>query len=81
MPSKKRNTAEPDHNPRKTGIKDNSHKSGKQAQARDQRRLEALARQEAYNSLSNEQKIARAVATPGASARELKRLRSQGAKV
>lgn len=70
-------TEKTEANPRRTGNKDNSHKSGKQAQARAQRRLEAQERQAEYDALPLEEKVARAVAAPGASVRELKRLRSK----
>lgn len=71
--AKKRN-AEPEVDPRKTGIKDNDHKSGKQARARDQRRADAIERQAAYDALTVDEKVARATAAPGNAARELKRL-------
>lgn len=69
-------TEKTEANPRRTGNKDNSRKSGKQAQARAQRRLEAQERQAEYDALPLEEKVARAVVAPGNSARELKRLRS-----
>lgn len=72
--AKKRSNAEPDIDPRRTGVKDNSHKSGKQARAKDQRRADAVERQAAYDALTHDEKVERAMTAPGNAARELKRL-------
>lgn len=58
--------------------KDNSSKSGKAARRLAEKRLRALQRQEAYDKLTNAERLRRLDTRPGESRRERERLLAKG---
>jgi len=59
--------------------KDNNSKSGKQASAREAKRARALDRQESYNALTIEEKLARIDGRRGISKKERSKLDAKAA--